>query len=129
MSGAGTWPEIAVAAWRDTYATLWLYSQIVGKIRLALTPKTNQWWNVTLHVTPRGLTTGAMPYGEDRTLSIDFDFLEHRVVILDSEGSTRQVPLAPAAVCDFHDALFAELAAIGVKVTIGPLPQECPVGE
>jgi uncharacterized protein DUF5996 len=120
------WPELHIADWRDTYATLLLYSQIVGKIRLALTPKTNQWWNVTLHVTPRGLTTGTMPYGE-RTLSIDFDFLEHRLVILDSDGNTRQVPLAPVAVCDFHDAVFAELAAIGVKLRIHPAPQECPV--
>jgi hypothetical protein len=120
------WPELRVADWRDTYATLQLYSQIVGKVRLALTPKTNQWWNVTLYVTPRGLTTSAMPYGE-RTLSIDFDFVDHRVVILDSDGHVRHLPLAPSPVCDFHDAFFAELAAIDVQVRIGGLPQECPV--
>jgi hypothetical protein len=120
------WPELSIADWRDTYATLQLYSQIVGKIRLALTPKTNQWWNVTLYVTPRGLTTSAMPYGE-RTLSIDFDFVDHRVVIVDSDGNVRTLPLAAAAVCQFHDALFAELAAIGVQVRIGGKPQECPV--
>src|ERR1700723_2858785 len=105
------WPELHIADWRDTYATLQLYTQIIGKIRLALTPKLNQWWNVTLHVTPRGLTTGAMPYG-DRTLSIDFDFVEHRVVVLDSGGDVRTVPLAATPVCIFHDALFAELSAI-----------------
>jgi hypothetical protein len=120
------WPELRIADWRDTYATLQLYVQIVGKIRLALTPKTNQWWNVALQVTPRGLTTGAMPYGE-RTLSIDFDFLEHRVVIVDSDGHVRHLPLAASPVCVFHDALFAELAAIDVRVRIGGKPQECPV--
>jgi hypothetical protein len=120
------WPELHIADWRDTYATLQLYAQIVGKVRLALTPKMNQWWNVTLYVTPRGLTTAAMPYG-DRTLSVDFDFIEHRVVILDSDGHVRVLPLAPSPVCAFHDAFFAELAAIGVSVQIGEAPQECPV--
>jgi hypothetical protein len=120
------WPELHIADSRDTYATLQLYAQIVGKIRLALMPKMNQWWNVTLYVTPRGLTTSAMPYGE-RSLSIDFDFIDHRVVILDSDGNVRSLPLAPSPVCVFHDALFAELGAIGVKVRIGEAPQECPV--
>jgi hypothetical protein len=120
------WPELHIADWRDTYATLQLYTQIVGKIRLALTPKTNQWWNVTLYVTPRGLTTSTMPYG-DRTLSIDFDFIEHRVVILDSDGHMRRLPLAASPVRAFHDALFAELAAIDVRCRIGGAPQECPV--
>jgi hypothetical protein len=119
------WPELHIADWRDTYATLQLYAQIVGKVRLALTPKTNQWWNVTLYVTPRGLTTGTMPYGE-RTLAIDFDFIDHQVVIVDSDGQVRRLPLAPAPVCTFHDALFAELAAIDVRVRIGGKPQECP---
>ncbi|HEY4015219.1 MAG TPA: DUF5996 family protein [Polyangiaceae bacterium] len=120
------WPELRIADWRDTYATLQLYSQIVGKIRLALTPKMNQWWNVPLYVTTRGLTTSPMPYG-DRTLSIDFDFLEHRVVIEDSDGHIRTLPLAAAPVCAFHDALFAELAAIDVRVRIHEAPQECPI--
>jgi uncharacterized protein DUF5996 len=121
-----SWPELRISDWRDTYATLQLYAQIVGKIRLALTPKVNQWWNVTLHLTPRGLTTGAMPYGE-RTLSIDFDFIEHQVVVMDSDGRVRKMKLSPVPVCDFHDALFAELAAIDVRVRIGGKPQECPV--
>src|SRR5277367_2018152 len=112
------WPELQIAAWRDTYATVHLYTQIVGKIRLALTPKMNEWWNVPLYVTTRGLTTSPMPYGE-RTLSIDFDFVEHQVIVKDSEGHVRSLPLVPRSVCDFHDALFAELAAIDVHVTIG----------
>jgi hypothetical protein len=122
----GPWPELRVAEWRDTYATLLLYTQIVGKIRLTLTPKMNQWWNVPLYVTTRGLTTSPMPFG-NRTFAIDFDFTDHRVVIQDSDGHLRSVPLAPMPVCAFHDALFAELAAIGVAVPIGEAPQECPV--
>jgi hypothetical protein len=121
-----SWPELRIATWRDTYATLLLYSQIVGKIRLALTPKMNQWWNVPLYVTTRGLTTSPMPY-RDRLLAIDFDFLEHRVVIEDSDGHVRTLPLAAAPVCTFHEALFAELAAIDVHVEIHEAPQECPV--
>jgi hypothetical protein len=120
------WPELRIAKIRDTYATLLLYVQIVGKIRLALAPKTNQWWNVALYVTTRGLTTSPMPTGE-RTLSIDFDFVDHRVLIQDSEGHVRVLPLVPLAVCDFHDALFKELGAIGVEVGINTTPQECPV--
>ena len=92
MPSPAEWPELRVAEWRETYATLLLYTQIVGKIRLALTPKLNQWWNVTLHVTARGLTTGPMPYGGG-LLSIDFDFVEHR--LLDS-GQRRARP-RPAA--------------------------------
>src|SRR5215468_4812471 len=126
MPSQTPWPELRLAAWRDTYATLLLYSQIVGKIRLALTPKLNQWWNVTLYVTARGLTTSPMPYG-DRTLSIDFDFIEHRVVLQDSDARVRSLALVPRAVCHFYRALFAELAAMDVRVPIGTLPQECPV--
>ncbi len=121
-----TWPELSIGAWRDTYATLLLYTQIVGKIRMALVPKMNQWWNVTLYVTTRGLTTSPMPY-LGRTLSIDFDFIDHRLLIQDSDGHVRTLPLVPRTVCDFYAAVFAELAAIDVRVHIHPAPQECPV--
>lgn len=121
-----TWPELRIAAWRDTYATLQLYSQIVGKVRLALTPKTNQWWNVPLYVTTSGLTTSPMPYG-NRTLSIDFDFIEHQLTIRDNDGRQRTLALVPRTVRDFHHALFRELGALDVYPNIGPLPQECPV--
>lgn len=126
MSTAGPWPELRVAAWRDTYATLVLYSQIIGKIRLALAPKSNQWWNVTLYVTPRGLTTSPMPL-PDRLLSIDLDFIDHRVIVQDSAGNVRSLALAARAVCIFHADLMAMLAGIGVNVHIWPQPQECPV--
>ena len=121
-----TWPELSIGAWRDTYATLLLYTQIVGKIRLALTPKMNQWWNVPLYVTTRGLTTSPMAY-LDRTLSIDFDFIDHRLLVQDSDGHVRTLPIVPRPVCDFYGAVFSELAAIDVRVEIHPTPQECPV--
>jgi hypothetical protein len=120
------WPELPIADWRDTYATLLLYTQIVGKIRLALTPKLNQWWNVPLYVTTRGLTTSPMPY-RDRTLSIDFDFIDHQLLIQDGGGQSRALPLMPRSVCDFYEAVFARLAAIDVQVRIHLAPQECPV--
>jgi Family of unknown function (DUF5996) len=120
------WPELPIAHWRDTYATLHLYTQIVGKIRMALTPKMNQWWNVPLYVTTRGLTTSPMAHRE-RTLSIDFDFIEHKLLIQDSDGRSRTLLLVSRTVCDFYDAVFRELAAIDVSVHINPAPQECPV--
>jgi hypothetical protein len=120
------WPELSIAASRDTLATLVLYSQIVGKIRAALTPKMNQWWNVPLYVTTRGLTTSPMPYGE-RTIAIDFDFIDHQLLVRDSAGHTRTLPLEPRSVADFYRALVAELAAIDVRVAIHLAPQECPV--
>jgi hypothetical protein len=120
------WPELRLDAWRDTYATLHLYAQVVGKIRLALTPRMNEWWNVPLYVTTRGLTTSPMPY-RDRTLSIDFDFVDHRLLVQDSEGHARTLPLGPRSVRAFSAALFDALDAIGVQVAINATPQECPV--
>ena len=120
------WPELPVSGWRDTYATLLLYTQVVGKIRLALTPVVNEWWNVPLYVTTRGLTTSPMPY-RDRTLSIDFDLIDHRLVIQDSDGRVRTLPLVAQPVCDFYAAVFRELSAIDVHVQIRTTPQECPV--
>jgi len=126
MSEPTRWPELRVGAWRDTYATLLLYTQMVGKIRLALAPKTNQWWNVTLYVTARGLTTSPMPYN-DRLLQITLDFIDHRVIIDDSDGNVRSLPLAARAVCIFYEELMSTLASIGVEARIWPQPQECPV--
>jgi hypothetical protein len=120
------WPELHIDAWRDTCATLQLWTQVVGKIRLALTPRLNEWWNVPLYVTTRGLTTSPMPY-RDRTLSIDFDFIDHRLVIQDSDGQVRTLPLVSRSVRDFYATLFDELGAIDVHVEIQPRPQECPV--
>ena len=120
------WPELPIGAWRDTYQTLHLYTQVVGKIRLALTPRVNEWWNVPLYVTARGLTTSPMPY-RGRTFSIDFDFIDHRLLIQDSDGRVRTVPLVAQCVGDFYAAVFAELKTIDVEVRIHAMPQECPV--
>jgi hypothetical protein len=123
---SSSWPELRINAWRDTYATLHLYTQVVGKIRMALAPKMNQWWNVPLYLTTRGLTTSPMPY-RDRTLAIDFDFADHRVIIQDSDARVRTLALSAQPVCDFYRALFGELTAMDVHVRINTVPQECPV--
>ena len=126
MPAPTPWPELRIAAWRDTYATLLLYTQVVGKIRLALTPKANQWWNVTLYVAARGLTTSPMPY-RDRLLQISFDLIDHRLIVEDSEGNVRSMSLAARPVCVFYAELMSLLSGIGVDVRIWPQPQECPV--
>ncbi|TBR60562.1 hypothetical protein B4U84_06820 [Westiellopsis prolifica IICB1] len=118
-----TWPSLPVAAWQDTYATLHLWTQIIGKIRLALAPKINHWWHSTLYVTPRGLTTSSIPY-ETRTLEISFDFLEHQLKIETSDGITRIIALAPRSVADFYQDVMGTLSAIGISVRIWTSPQE-----
>ena len=120
------WPELPISGWRDTYATLHLYTQVIGKIRLALSPRTNEWWNVPLYVTARGLTTSPMAYRE-RTFSIDFDFVDHRLVIQDCDGHVRTIVLVARSVRDFYAAVFEELRAMDVHVEIDSAPQECPV--
>ena len=86
------WPELPLASWRDTYATLHMWTQIVGKIRLAHAPMVNHWWRVTPYVSPRGLTTSAIPYEAD-VFDIEFDFIEHRLHIRSSEGGARRIAL------------------------------------
>ena len=87
----GIWPALPLEQWEDTFATLHMWSQIVGKTRLALAPMTNHWWNVTLYVSARGLTTGPMPCGE-RTFEIEFDFLDHVLALRVDDGTTRTMP-------------------------------------
>src|SRR3954447_16235459 len=103
------WPELPTATWRDTYATLHLWTQIVGKIRLTRTPWLNHSWHVTLYVTPRGLTTSPVPDG-DGTFQIDFDFIDHVLRISTSDGALRQFALARQSVASFYDATLAALA-------------------
>ena len=100
------WPELPYRAWSDTYATLHLWTQVVGKIRLAQTPWVNHSWHVTLYVNARGLTTSPMPY-RDRLLQISFDLVDHRVIVEDSEGSVRSLLLAAKPVCVFNAAVIA----------------------
>jgi hypothetical protein len=117
------WPSLPLAEWQDTYATLHMWTQIVGKIRLARTPAMNHWWQVTLYVTSRGLTTSPIPDGS-RTFQIDFDFIDHRLAIQASDGGTRTLPLAPRSVAAFYRALMAALAELGIAARIWPTPVE-----
>ena len=117
------WPSLPLAAWQDTYQTLHMWTQIVGKVRLALSPPLNHWWATTLYVTPRGLTTSAIPYGT-RTFDVAFDFLDHTLWIQSSDGGRRAMGLYPRSVADFYREFMALLRALGLDVTINPLPQE-----
>jgi len=120
-----SWPELPTAAWRDTYATLHLWTQIVGKIRLARSPWLNHSWHVTLYVTARGLTTSPIPDGA-RTFQIDFDFIDHALRISTSDGATRQLALAGQSVASFYAAVMAALAELGLHIAIDDLPNELP---
>ena len=117
------WPALPLAAWQDTYATLHMWTQIVGKVRMALSPPLNHWWQVTLYVTPRGLTTSSIPYGT-HTFEVAFDFLDHTLWIQSSDGARRAMGLYPRSVADFYREFMALLRALGIEVTINPLPQE-----
>jgi hypothetical protein len=100
-----------------------MWTQIVGKIRLALAPMVCHWWEVTLYVTPRGLTTSPIPYGT-RVFQIDFDFLDHKLVIQTAEGETRSLALAPRSVADFYQETMATLRSLGIEVNIWTTPVE-----
>lgn len=117
------WPSLPLAAWQDTYATVHLWTQIIGKIRLALTPKLNHWWQSTLYVTPRGLITASIPY-ETRTFQISFDFLDHHLQIDTSDGITKRIALTPRSVADFYQLVLTTLSSIGIEVRIWTMPQE-----
>jgi hypothetical protein len=120
-----TWPDLPYEGWLPTYETLHLWTQIVGKIRLMLTPWQNHSWHVALYVTARGLTTSPIPDGP-RTFQIDFDFVDHVLLIATSNGEHRHFPLKPQSVADFHATLFANLADLGIFVTIEDMPSEMP---
>jgi hypothetical protein len=119
------WPPLPFPDWRDTCATLHLWTQVVGKIRLAQSPWINHSWHVTLYVTPRGLTTGAVPYGS-RIFSIDFDFIDHRLLLASSDGGTRGLALRPQPVAEFYAAVMEALAELGLPVHIHTMPNEIP---
>jgi uncharacterized protein DUF5996 len=119
------WPALPYEAWKDTYATLHMWLQIAGKIRLAQSPWVNHQWHVTLYVTARGLTTSAIPHGT-RVFQIDFDFIDHRVELATSDGTARSLPLEPQAVADFYRKLMAAMDELGVPVRISKKPNEVP---
>jgi len=119
------WPALPLASWEPTRATLHMYTQIVGKIRMTLTPLVNHWWNVPLYVTPRGLTTSMIPYGP-RDFELRFDFLKHQLVLEVCDGTVKALPLEPRTVADFHAQCIAMLAEAGIHVRIWKMPVEIP---
>jgi hypothetical protein len=119
----GAWPKLPLEAWVDTYATVHLWTQIVGKIRLMQSPWINHSWHVTLYVTSTGLTTSPIPYGL-RTFQIDFDFIRHNLIVSVSDGSRATLPLEPQSVAMFYRRLMDELAELGLPVSIYKRPCE-----
>ncbi len=106
-----SWPELPLAAWQDTYATLHMWTQIVGKVRLALSPRVNHWWEVALYVNARGLTTSAIPYN-GANFEVQFDFIDHKLIIQTSWGSSETFALKPESVADFYAAFMSALRSL-----------------
>jgi len=121
--GQGTWPSHALAEWKDSLDTVHRWMQIVGKTRLALAPSVNHWWHITLYLTARGLTTSPMPYGV-RSFEVEFDFIDHNLLIRTSEGATRALALVPRTVADFYREYMGMLDALGFRVTLRAVPSE-----
>jgi hypothetical protein len=119
----GVWPELTLSTWEDTLATFHMWSQIVGKVRLALEPMVNHWWQVPLYVSARGLTTSLM-HADTTGLEIEFDFIEHVLDIRLSDGRSRLVTLEPRSVANFYEATMAALGDLGIRVTILARPVE-----
>ena len=119
------WPKLPVAEWIDTRDTLQLMTQVVGKVRMENTPLMSHWWNVVLYVSARGLTTGLIPYG-DRAFSMEFDFIDHQLVISTTNGDQRAVPLKPGPIADFYRDVMAVLDELGLSTEMWTMPVEIP---
>jgi hypothetical protein len=119
------WPALLLDSWKDTYATLHMWTQMVGKVRLRLTPLMNHWWNVPLYVTARGLTTSRIPY-EQRAFELWFDFIRHQLVLETSDGILKTVQLAPRSVADFYEEFMGMLRSAGIEAKIWRMPVEVP---
>ncbi len=117
------WPPLSFDNWESTCDTVHMWTQIVGKTRMALEPRQNHWWNVVLYVTPVGLTTTAMPY-RGRSFIVDFDFVMHRLMIQTSDGRAQILRLGPRSVADFYKEYMASLAMLGIEVKIDRTPSE-----
>ena len=120
-----SWPALPLDAWEPTRATLHMWTQIVGKVRLALSPYLNHWWQVPLYVSSRGLTTSSIPY-KGGSFEIEFDFIQHVLSIARSDGTSRTLRLAPKSVAAFHAEFRAALTALGIEVRIWTMPVEIP---
>jgi hypothetical protein len=117
------WPALPLEAWKETYATLHLWTQMVGKVRLALTPRVNHWWNVPLYVAARGLSTSRIPYGAG-SFELRFDFVKHELVLETSAGAVHTLALKPKTVADFYGEFLALLREAGIAVKIWKMPVE-----
>jgi hypothetical protein len=125
MKESQRWPALPLAEWKDTYATLHMWTQVVGKIRLALSPPINHFWGTTFYVTARGLTTSRMPYAKG-TVEINFDFIAHTLEILTSLGETRSFRLVPRTVAEFYFELMSALHSLGIDAKVWTMPVEVP---
>ncbi|MGA3098267.1 MAG: DUF5996 family protein [Bryobacteraceae bacterium] len=125
MGHSERWPPLPLNEWQTTYRTLHMWTQIAGKIRMALSPPMNHWWHVALYVNSRGLTTGPIPYAPG-VFEIQFDFQKHEVSISSSDGPSASRPLRGESVANFHSGLFEILASMGIAVQINLRPQEVP---
>jgi hypothetical protein len=119
------WPALPYDAWQDTYATLHMWTQVVGKVALAQAPPLNHSWSIALQVTARGLSTRALPH-HHRTFTIQFDFIDHQLVILASDGETRTLALRPQTVADFYRDVMVALDGMRLPVKVWPMPVEIP---
>ena len=119
------WPELPLEAWQDTYTTLHMWTQIVGKVRLALSPNINHWWGVPLYVNAFGMTTSAIPFA-GKNFEIQFDFIHHQLVIRTSNDAILSLALAPRSVADFYREFMSALASLGIAVKIWKMPVEIP---
>lgn len=117
------WPELPYAAWRDTLQAVHLWTQVVGKVRLALTPWVNHSWHVPFYVTARGIGTSPIPHGSE-SFEVDFDFIGHRLLARTSKGDEASFALAPQSVADFYERVFASLKGLGIDVAIDDMPSE-----
>lgn len=118
-------PALPLDSWKDTLATLHMWTQIVGKVRLELCPLVNHWWNVPFYMSARGITTSAMPY-EQRNIEVQFDFIDHKLKIESSDGRSKTIALAPQSVAEFYERFMAALGELGAKVHIWTMPCEIP---
>lgn len=119
------WPELPLAAWQDTYNTLHMWSQIVGKVRLALSPKLNHWWEVPLYVNAVGLTTSPIPYGGG-IFEVQFDFIDHKLIIQTDHATSKTLELKPRSVAEFYREFMAALESLEIEVKIWTMPVEIP---
>jgi hypothetical protein len=118
-----SWPSLPLDSWKDTRDTLHMWTQIVGKTRMALTPPVNHWWNVSLYVSARGLTTAAIPCGP-RVFEVEFDFLDHQLRIDCSDGASQRLALVPRPVADFYAEYMSALKSLGIEPHIWKMPVE-----